>query len=311
MPTNGRQDRIAVLSTEIRDATSLTDLRVRLGSDSIHEAYFEAKEIWKSAVGRQQAQREERTGLPGSHVRIGAQDVHVHGITHADTTEERSFLREHVSRFLDGDAAVYCEQGIRPLYFDDIDAVCEMDDYLWAMDRCERLDTESRLERLPEHGIEGLRDDVAGFASQFRKATFSLIDSASSMYSDRFEAVLGDIAASFVTDHAELATGQSYEAFSLSRAASRNPERLVELQQYYERTFLPQPLEREWIRRHDRELEIVSHARNERMADYVIYHSDDTEEIHLIVGAAHQPGVGYYLGQYRDGRELPDSFEPF
>jgi pheromone shutdown protein TraB len=45
------------------------------------------------------------------------------------------------------------------------------------------------------------------------------------------------------------------------------------------------------------------------MADYAVFHNDDAEEVHLIVGAAHQPGVVYYLERYRDGRTVPESFE--
>jgi hypothetical protein len=106
-----------------------------------------------------------------------------------------------------------------------------------------------------------------------------------------------------------MATGDDYEAFQKNRAASRNPDRLVDLQRYYETTFLPQPIEREWLRRHDRELEILTHARNERMAEYLVYHADE-DPVHAIVGAAHQPGVRYYLEAIRDGRHTLSDFEP-
>lgn len=252
-----------------------------------------------------------QTGLPGTVVDVGGSEFHVHGITHAGTSAERSALRKHVRRFLDHGASVYCEQGVWSLYFEDFDDVYSMDDYRWAMDECASLDAESHLEGLSETGFDALLEDVASVASTFREATFSLIESGSEVYGDRFERALGDVAAGFVTDHTDLAVGTSYEAFSLSRAASRDPTRLVDLQRYYERTFLPQPLEREWLRAHDPELEVVTHARNERMADYAVYHADGADEVHLVVGAAHQPGVAYYLERYRDGRELPDRFELF
>ena len=102
---------------------------------------------------------------------------------------------------------------------------------------------------------------------------------------------------------------RDFEAFAKSRRAAEDPTRLGELQRYYKTTFLPQPLEREWLRRHDPELEAVSHARNERMADYVVFHADDEETVHLIVGAAHQPGVVYYLERHRDGHRDVSGFE--
>ncbi|NHX37507.1 MULTISPECIES: hypothetical protein [Halolamina] len=165
------------------------------------------------------------------------------------------------------------------------------------------------LEGLPETGFDAVVEDVTSVAARFRDATFSLIESGSSVYGDQFERTLGDVAAAFVTDHADLAVGESYESFTLSRGANRNPERLGALQRYYERTFLPQPLEREWLRAHDPELEVVTHGRNERMADYAVYDEGTAEAVHLIVGAANQPGVSYYLERHRDDRSLPESFE--
>ncbi|MEF8774370.1 MAG: hypothetical protein V5A37_06600, partial [Halobacteriales archaeon] len=78
----------------------------------------------------------------------------------------------------------------------------------------------------------------------------------------------------------------------------------------YETAFLPPPIEREWLRRHDPELELVTHARSERQADYAVYHNDDAREVHLVVGAAHQPGVTYYLERHRDGHRSASEFEP-
>lgn len=293
----------------IRNAAELDDLAEWYGVESRHEAYSRAKRDWEVAVAEQQRESPAPTGLPGSTVVLDGSAFHVHGVTHAGTPEERSFLREHVAQFLDRDATVYCEQGIRSLYFEDLDDVCGMDDYRWAMQQCAALDIDSHLDGLPETGFDALREDVTSVAAQFRDATFSLIESGSSVYGDRVEETLGGVAAAFVTDHADLAIGESYEAFTLSRTASRNPEQLVALQQYYERTFLPQPLEREWLRAHDPELEIVTHARNERMADYAVYHGKGADEVHLVVGAAHQPGVRYYLERHRDDRELPEPFE--
>ncbi|AUX09986.1 hypothetical protein AArcSl_2364 [Halalkaliarchaeum desulfuricum] len=298
------------LITAIRGSDSLVELQRQFDTESVHEAYFRAKDVWKSVIEPTWWNVPDSAGIPGACVRIDDSAFHVHGVTHADTSEERAFLREHVRRYLDRDASVYCEQGIRPLYFRDFEAVCEMDDYRWAMEECAKLGVESHLGPLEETPFDSLLEDIASMASTFREATFSLIDSGASVYGDRFERVLADVAAAFVTDLADLATAKDYESFSLSREASRNPDRLYELQRYYARAFLPQPLEREWLRRHDPELELVTHARNERIADYAVYHNDTAREVHLIVGAAHGPGVRYYLEQYRKDRTLSPSFEP-
>ncbi|MEF8936566.1 hypothetical protein [Halobacteriaceae bacterium SHR40] len=291
----------------IQEAQQLSDLSETFGIGSIHEIYFSAKEIWQSVLRERQRNRTDASGLAGTTVDIDGQTFHVHGITHVGTEPEAEYLREYVTEYLRSNGSVYCEQGIRSMYFEDFPEVCEMDDYLWAMDRCEGVETASHVDR--RSSSEPVFEETAPVTGEFRDATFSLIDSGSTMYGEKFEQTLGDIAASFLTDHADIGVGKSYEAFQLRAEASRNPERLVDLQEYYERTFLPQPLEREWLRYHDPELELMSHARNERMAEYAMYHNQNAENVHLVVGAAHQPGVVYYLEQYRDGRELPAEFE--
>lgn len=307
MKRNVSEDKIAAIET----AEELSDLAPVFETESVHEIYFRAKEVWKEAVRHRQETRPEPDGLPGRVVSIDGHDFHVHGVTHAGTEAERQFLKEHVSAFLDRGAVVYCEQGIRPMYFEGMDAACEMDDYLWAVDQCKKLEEEPGVDTFEESGFDTVVEDSGDLTAAFRERAFELIDAGSSMYGERFEKTLGDIAAEFLIDHSDLAVGKSYEAFRLSREASKDPQLLHELQQYYERSFLPQPLEREWLRRHDPELEILSHARNERMADYAVYHNQTAEEVHLIVGAAHQPGVLYYLEAYSDGKEPPEEFELF
>lgn len=289
----------------IRLAASLSELADVVGADTVHEGYFRAKRIWKSAIAERQAGDRPPEGLPGTAVTLDGHTIRVHGVTHAGTDPEREYLRDHVGRFLDDGAIVYCEQGIRSMYFEDMDGVCEMDDYLWAKANAETLDERSQLD-LFRGGIESVSRDIDEFAAEVREAAFSMIDAGSGMYGERFERALGDVVAEFLTTHADRAVGNSYEAFRLSRAASEHVERLHSLQQYYERAFLPQPLEREWLRRHDPELELFSHARNERMAEYVAYHNETIETVHLIVGAAHQHGVAYYLSQYRHEPEPTD-----
>jgi len=288
----------------IRSAGSLAELADAVGVDGEHEAYFEAKAEWRRLRATELASADGK-GLPGDRVVIDGQPVAVHGVTHADTAAERSFLREHVRGFLEGGRTVYCEQGIRRMYFEDMPDVCGMDDYRWAMERCRELGLDSRA---GEAAFENVAGEVRGLASRFREAAFSLVDSGSTVYGEAFADALGDVASQFLMSHEEFATGEDFESFRRSRAAAEDPDRLADLQRYYACAFLPQPLEREWLRRHDRELEIVTHARNERMADYALYHSGG-EPVHLIVGAAHQPGVTYYLEAHRDGRRELE-FEP-
>jgi hypothetical protein len=293
----------------IRDAESLSDLVAITDAASEHEAYFAAKEEWEQLRGKQLTARDPPEGLPGSTVVVDGHTFHIHGITHSNTGAEGRYLREHVRSFLERGDTVYCEQGIRSMYFDGMDGVCEMDDYLWAMDRCAELEGESHVEGVSAEEFDGLAEEVRTLASSFSEAAFSLIDSASEVYGDRFSMALGDVASEFLLAHEHEATGEDYEAFVRNRRAAEDPDRLVDLQHYYLRTFLPQPLEREWLARHDRELEVVTHARNERMAEYAVYHNESAPVVHLIVGAAHQPGVAYYLHQYSEGRPLPTTFE--
>jgi hypothetical protein len=287
----------------IRSAESLSELVDALDADSVHEAYFEAKDAWREHHdGWFESSYDGEGTFPGDLVVVDGCGFHVHGITHADTPEERDFVREHVKRFLDRGANVYCEQGIRRMYFDDIAEVREMDDYRWSLEMVENLDG-----GLVSDGT----DDIRRLRSKLRSSVFSLVESGAGVYGDRFADALGDVASSFLTSHVEVSKGGDFESFRLAREVSRNPERLDELQTYYRRNLLPQPLERDWLRRHDPAIDIFTHARNERLADYAVYHNEDADETHLIVGAAHQPGVVYCLEEHRDGERTTEGFELF
>ncbi len=295
----------------VQSAESLEELTTITQTESEHEAYLTAKDRWQQLRQKEiDGQTGSTTGLPGTRVDFADRPVSVHGITHADTDEEGEFLRKHVQNYIEGGERVYCEQGIRPMYFSDMDPVCEVDDYRWAMHHCRERDIDSHVpgEIEREFTDDNISADIKSVASEFRERTFTLIDAGKNMYGDRFTAALGDIASDFLTSHEEMATGEDFASFQLSRQAARNPETLVNLQQYYETVFLPQPLEREWLRRHDPELELFTHARNERIAEYVLYHASESAPVHIITGAAHQSGITYYLDAYRSGSW---EFEPF
>lgn len=330
----------------IRRAATLAELVEITDTDSSHDAYFAAKAEWKrlrgreldtagfpSCAGGRDGDREGTDGggggggngggdgdderddggtpaadtIPGSCIEIDDRRFHVHGITHAGTDAERSYLRERVGQQIERGASVYCEQGIRRLYFGDFDAVCVMDDYRWAMQSCRDFTAGGDGQSAQEY--DGVSEGFDSLTDSFREAAFSLIDAGGDVYGERFRSALGDVAAAFLTSHESVATGRDFESFTANRRAAADPEKLADLQRYYERAFLPQPLEREWLRRHDPELEVVTHARNERMADYAVTHADSTPDVHVIVGAAHQPGVYYYLRRIRDGDREP-TFDP-
>jgi hypothetical protein len=292
----------------VREAETLAELTAITGIDSEHEAYFQAKSRWKQLREIDLAVVDQPSGLPGDTVRVGDQEFVVHGITHANTDEERAYLQEHVSSFLENRVDILCEQGIRRMYFADMPEVYQMDDYRWAMYHCKQADIDSHVEEMLEPEFEELANNLSTMVSQFRNVTFSLIETGSEVFGDQFAEALGDVASDFLMGHEERSTAEDFVAFRKLREAASDPTALGELQRYYKKAFLPQPIEREWLRRHDRELELVTHARNERMADYAIYHAD-APRVHLIVGAAHQPGVVYYLDQHRTGKRSRDDFE--
>ncbi len=296
--TAADRERLAAL----RGAESLADLVALTGADSEHDAYFAAKAEWGDLWARLEDDDLDAP-LPGECVTVDGDDFHVHGVTHAGTDAERSYFRERVGRLLEDGATVYAEQGIRPLYFDGMD-VCAMDDYRWALDRCGDLpEVENEFEDPvlhPANRFEAVTERV-------RKRVYGLIETYGDVYGERVERALGAAVSTLLTDHAGLATGDEYEAFALRERAAADPTQLPALQAYYRRAFLPQPVEREWVRRHDPDLEWVTHARNARMADYAVHHHD-TGPVHLVVGAAHGPGVAYYLRQHRDGERTTAGF---
>ncbi len=301
-PSPDERERLAA----IRGAESLAALVDVTGADSEHEAYFDAKETWFDLRGKELAPSQSSGGLPGERVEVDGRTFVIHGITHADTAQERDFLQDYVGRYLAAGDEVYCEQGIRGMYFGNWDGVCAMDDYSWAKARSEALGGEASF---GGSEFDSLVEDVTSVPSRFRDTVFSLIESGSDVYGEAFASALGDLASDFLMSHGDVATAEDFRSFALSNRAAEEPGTLADLQRYYERTFLPQPLEREWLRRHDPELELVTHARNARMADYAVYHADGDDVVHLIVGAAHQPGVRYYLEAHRDGRRDLGGFE--
>jgi hypothetical protein len=304
----GRNDRERL--TVLGSARSLAELVELTGASTERDAYVRAKREWETVCSRLPVTRETASGFPGARVTIDGCDFWVHGITHAGTPEERAFVREHVDTFLDRGAAVYCEQGIRPLYLSDVAGACAMDDYRWALGQHPDIDRATLDAELPFASMfAGLGVDVTALTARVRDKVFSLIDQGGDLYGKQMKQRLGSLASAVLTDQADLATGTDFESYRLRNRAATDPTALADLQAYYTRQFLPQPVEREWLRQHDPDLERVTHARNERMAEYAVYHADGESEVHLLVGAAHQPGVSYYLEEFRNGHRQLERFE--
>lgn len=291
---------------DIQHVQSLADLVDVMGAPSEQAAYFRAKRDWAMSQARDTRIR-GTSGIPGDVVEINGVHFHVHGITHTGTDVERDFLVDHVADYIDSGATVFCEQGLRPLFFEEMD-VEEMDDYQWATERTTTPDRESPspggLEQFATLGAE-----VDALQSSVRRHVFSLVESAGRHLRGFSLNGVGRLLSNYLTDHEDAATATDYEAFRKSRAAARQPRRLATLQDHYWNTLLPPPVEREWLRRHDQHLEIVTHARNARMADYAVYHNTGPGDVYLLVGAAHQPGIVYYLERHRDGRRSLDAFD--
>lgn len=289
--------------SQLRSAESLQELVDITGADTVPAAYLRAKREWRRLMDQVIA-LESTSGLAGDRIDIDGHEFWVHGVTHSGSPEMRGHLRRHVKGFLDGGATVYCEQGIRQIYFDEFPITCEMDDYRWAQQRYRELDVDdSGVERFDGPLHDG--SDVGWL----RERVFALILRGTSVYGDSLGAGLGRLASWVFRNPESLGTGRNYRSYRLARLASRDPTMLRELQNHYTKTFLPQPVEREWLSNHDPGLELVTHARNERMADYAVYHNESSREVHLVVGAAHHPGVVYYLNRYAEGEKQLGEFQ--
>lgn len=292
----------------IRGAESLAALAELTDEPTERRAYLAAKRRWQELREKELSEGKER-GLPGDRVTVENASFVIHGVTHAGTDEEREALRRRVGAWLaDGDA-VYCEQGIRSMYFDDIQTVYAMDDYQWATRTCRDRGLELDGTSVAGSAFDGISTNLTSLTAEARRLSFLFAESAGQLYGDAVGSAIGRTASELLASSEQQAVADDFASFRRSRAAASDPSKLGDLQRYYKRTFLPQPLEREWLRRQDPHLELFTHARNERIADYARYHAD-SERVRLVVGAAHQPGVGYYLRSHRDGNRDLSSFEP-
>ena len=297
-----------LLMKAFKAARSIQDLREITEAEGSRDAYLTAKETWRELhrTVDESTGREIKEGIPGREIDLGRTTYKIHGITHAGTREERDFLRRHVKKYIEDGEKVYTEQGIRGMYFDDFDEVKEIDDYSWASEKIER-------QRAGELGFDAESEHVDSLKSRVMKKVFSAVSSGEKIYGGKIKHVLGNLASRFLMEPENLGTGENFLSFTLHKEASKNPGKLSVLQSHYEGTFLPQPVEREWLRNQSQELEIYTHSRNERIADYIINEAGDVwnkdQVIHVITGAAHQPGVLYYIDQYKHGFREPETID--
>jgi len=291
----------------IRGADSLAALASLLDARSERRGYLTAKRRWRQLRAKEPSTPTDAS-LPGDQFEVGATTFLVHGITHADTDEERETLRSRVEEWLADGETIYCEQGIRSMYFQDIPEVYAMDDYRWATRQSDDRGLSTDGTTVAAGAFDGISTDLTSVATQARKLSFLFAESVGEVYGHAVGAAIGRTASTLLGSDEQRAVVDDFASFCKSRQAATDTSKLADLQQYYKQTFLPQPLEREWLRRRDPRLELFTHARNERMADYARYHGDG--RVRLVVGAAHQPGVGYYLRVHRDGDRDRSAFEP-
>lgn len=298
----------------VRDAGSLEELHGLTGADTDDEAYFAAKHRWYE-LRDLELPPAEKEGLPSDVVELREQRFHVHGVTHTGTDVEREHVRRYVDDYLDDGDEVYCEQGLRKIYFQGYPEVYEVDDYDWAAQLCssrdlyDRLEDEEHVSDVLTRGFDAVTEGAGSALTRVRDRLFSAVGAGEFLYGEVTADVLGDALSLLLSDPTALASGDDYQAYNLSDAAATDPQKLGALQRYYHRRFLPQPIEREWLRRHAPEVEVFTHARNERIADFVVYDAEEPE-IHVVVGAAHQPGVVYYLEKHSEGERSVEDFEP-
>ncbi len=297
----------------VRDSGSLEDLRELTGAETYDEAYFTAKEKWYR-LRDHELPPAENEDLPAETVKFDGRRYHVHGVTHSGTDEERRYVRRHVDRYLERGHELYCEQGLRRLYFQDRPQVYEIDDYDWASMRCreaavcDRLEDSEHVQDVLTRGFDAVAEEAGDALAKVRERLFGAVEAGEKIYGERTADVIGDALSCLISDPTALARGDDYQAYGYSRAAAEDPDKLGELQRYYGRRFLPQNLEREWLNHHAPEVELFTHARNERIADYVVYHSDSSE-VHVVVGAAHQHGVVEYMREHAAGERTVEEFE--
>lgn len=285
-----------------REAEDLEDLEEITGEESKEEAYFEAKSEWYELMEEylgEHSNTDDRR-LPGDIVEFDVEHdrypkdkkFHIHGISHTGRNEEKNFLQSVTEEFVEEGNQVYCEQGFLQMYFKELTEVEEIDDYSWMMSEASEMSEGEAFEGLSES--EKILDGIQNFL-------FSLIAEGGDFYGQEIEDTIGEGVTPFLTTKEEKAVGEGFESFVRTDDASKNPKRVIELQNYYKKVLLPVNLERKWLKKHNPELDLLTHARSERIADYVIHDVINVEcnEVRIIVGAAHQCGVAHYLNQYR------------
>lgn len=92
---------------------------------------------------------------------------------------------------------------------------------------------------------------------------------------------------------------------ALAQEVAENPDRMNELERYYEKTMLPVHLERGWLQQHAPEEDRQTHGRSERMADYAVHNAPNSsgEQVHIVTGQRHRTGILEYLEQYQTGEK--------
>ncbi|MDY6777666.1 MAG: hypothetical protein SVU32_03305, partial [Candidatus Nanohaloarchaea archaeon] len=337
-----RQDGYKLDRQEIEEAEDLDDLLWtyrNLGYDieDVEEAYEQAKDDWYSQVRDHNIRQHEQ--LPGTTIRLvqdeDEQRVHVHGIAHGgrkihqldDTV--RHHIQEGVEDYMTEGSQVLLEENLDEVVFDEMPddaAVVEMDDHD-VMQRHslsffgdllpEREDTERPDPREEEQGEE--LQKLEAYMEKYVKVMDTLQPSRETDVARTTLEALDDpemIAdVQNVSEAAELpyhleADFNQYRTEKSKEEAQEAREELFELYQDdanlldlaskgFEGYVLPE-LEQAWYEMDG----LIKWERSEYMAEEALEALDDeTEDVHLVVGAGHQHQITRYIEEM-DGEEL-------
>jgi len=281
---------------ELLETLQKKDAHVR----SKKQAYKFAKQEWWD-LNRKETYA-SNNGLPGESVKIGDITYHVHGVNHGFLGVKdnvKDYLRTETKKFLDAGCPVYVEEGFKGVLFEDM-AVEEMTDIRIA------------IKNYP---------DYIKYAAK-RTAVLPL-----KMVSTGLVFLVSSIFPNSKKRGIQL-SNVLYKTLSDTNS-------IANLQNATKSYFLPEPLECDWNKDYNKESLLTINKRSEIMAYLALKHesfaqekyeraklggdvSEDKEpdtiiekivynkiknaknaigakEIHVIVGAGHQPGILYYL----------------
>ena len=211
-------------------------------------------------------------GFPATTVMVNGVQYHIHGISHDEQINDtvRKYIRGELERYLSLEHVVLMEQGVSSLifrgYIDNdprleitfVDLpVVEMDDQSWA-------------KKVDHKGVRRFREK----AKMWRPPTTDYD--------------VEDIGCE-VCNHIQADSVDTYNRSMGDQTC------LADLQNYVFSTHLPEQLHRQYLELFYPEEALMVSGRSRRMAEFASQYETRSREIDMVVGAAHQPGIAYYL----------------